>query len=81
MREAWSIDTPDSSNSGLHICEAVCGLVLFLLAIGLSACGGQVTPDTATTVDPVASEVALQRAVAATLTAEAAIPAADMVET
>ena len=81
MQESWSINSPDSSSAVLYAREAVCGLVLVLLAIGLSACAGQATPDPAVTVDPVASEVALQRAVAATLTAEAAIPAADMVET
>ena len=81
MREVWSIDIPSTGNSALRVRAAAYGLLLFLLAIGLSACGGQATPDVTATVDPVASEVALQRAVAATLTAEAAIPAAEMVET
>jgi hypothetical protein len=50
-------------------------LGLFVLLLGLAACGASPTPD------PVASEVALQQAVAATLTAEAAISGADMVST
>ena len=56
-------------------------LALFVVLICLAACGTEPSPDTAATVDPVASEVALQQAVAATLTAEAEIAAADMVST
>ena len=50
-------------------------LALFLVVLCLAACGGEATPD------PVGSAVALQQAVAATLTAEATIPGADMVAT
>ena len=58
-----------------------CVLTLFLILLCLAACGGQPAPDIVATADPVASAVAVQKAVAATLTAEAAIPGADMVAT
>ncbi len=55
----------------------VCALVLICLA----ACGAGQETGTAATGDPVATAVAVQKAVAATLTAEASIPGADMVST
>lgn len=61
--------------------KVIRGLALFLVAICLAACGAEPAPGTEATPDPVASEVALQQAVAATLTAEAAISGADMVAT
>jgi hypothetical protein len=51
------------------------GLALFLVVVCLAGCGGRPAPDA------VATEVAVQKAVAATLTAEAAIPGAGMVAT
>ena len=60
---------------------SACGVALFLMAVGLAACGGEPTASPLTSADAVATEVALQRAVAATLTADAAIPAIAMVET
>ena len=61
--------------------KVICVLALFLVVICLAACGAGQGPDMVATPDPVASAVALQKAVAATLTAEAAIPGADMVAT
>jgi hypothetical protein len=61
--------------------HTACGVALLLIAAGLGACGGDPTAEPLTSVDAVATEVALQRAVAATLTADAEIPAAAMVET
>ncbi|NIV39513.1 MAG: hypothetical protein GWN58_61930, partial [Anaerolineae bacterium] len=59
----------------------MCALVLFLVLICLAACGAGQETGTAATGDPVATAVAVQKAVAATLTAEASIPGADMVST
>jgi hypothetical protein len=56
-------------------------LALPLVAICLAACGGEPIAEPLGSGDAVATEVALQRAVAATLTADAEIPAADMVAT
>ena len=52
-----------------------CVLASFVALLCLAACGADPTPD------PVATEVAIQQAVAATLTAEAALSSADMVST
>jgi hypothetical protein len=56
-------------------------LTLFLVVICLVACGGGPARDMVATADPVATAVAIQKAVAATLTAEAAIPGEEMVAT
>jgi hypothetical protein len=56
-------------------------LALLLVAICLAACGSGPTSKTLVPADAVATEVALQRAVGATLTADVAMSAADMVAT
>ena len=56
-------------------------VALFVVLICLAACGAEPSVDITVTGDPVASAVAFQQAVAATLTAEAEISGADMVST